>query len=348
MSTVDGEFAGILSLLALADDGPAATVALVQSLGVDAPLWCVTRGAVCDDVTNPDQAAVWGLGRAVALEQPSRWGGLVDLPETVDEPAVRRLAAVLAGDEDQVAIRESGVFARRLERAALTGTPAAYEPSGTVLVTGGTGGIGAHVARFAAAAGAGHVLLLSRRGSEAPGADELRAELTGLGAEVTIAACDVADRDALAEVIGAIPAEHPLTGVFHAAGVVRDATVDTLTPEQLAEVLAAKAVSATHLHDLTRHLDLDTFVLFSSTAATFGAPGQANYAAANAWLDALAEHRRDLGLPATSVAWGPWAGTGHGRRRPSKTACAGAGTGRCRRRWRSPRCGRRSSTATRC
>ncbi|MEV6829663.1 SDR family NAD(P)-dependent oxidoreductase [Amycolatopsis sp. NPDC051102] len=427
------EWAGVLSV----GGDVASTMAAVQAVGdagIGAPLWCLTSGAVTigpsDPLRAPEQASIWGFGRSAALEIPHRWGGLVDLPPTVDECTAERLQAVLRGSEDQVAIRPSGAFGRRLVAAppgpprfaapapvgavvrrpaqatgvlpagaaekhagaapavgvstvssaedrqssgaaqavgvlsssaageqqsgtapaagvfaasaaedrqssgtapavgvsaasaakdqqsaapatAGTGVPApgaatAWRPRGTVLITGGTGVLGTRVARWAAANGAERLVLTSRRGPDAPGAAALADELAAAGTETAVEACDVTDRAALAALLERVGAD--LRVVVHAAGVLDDGVLDTLTPERLAQVEAAKVAGAIHLSELTH--DLDAFVLFSGLAGTLGAAGQAAYAAANARLDALAETRRAAGQPACAVAWGPWAGGG--------------------------------------
>ncbi|MBT2229989.1 type I polyketide synthase [Nonomuraea sp. NEAU-A123] len=323
---------GVLSLLALDDRahpahpvlsrGSVMTVTLVQALGdaeISAPLWALTSGAVAveqaAEVRSPSQAVVWGIGTVLALDHPDTWGGLIDVPAEPDERTVARLCGALSGrdSEDQLAVRAAGVFARRMERAPLgDATPETpWRPHGTVLVTGGTGGVGAHVARWLAARGAEHLALISRRGRAVEGVAELEAELTALGAKVTVAACDVADREGLRRVLDALPEGQPLTAIVHAAGVVRDDTLladSTIT--EFAETAEGKIAGAALLDELSIGHPVERFVLFSSGSAVWGQAGQAAYAGANAFLDALAHSRRARGLPATSVAWGAWGGGG--------------------------------------
>jgi polyketide synthase 12 len=293
-----GPFDGVLSLLALDTDpldgsggtvprGLSATLALVQALGTagsTAPLWIATRGAVATDAgdgpeVDEAQAQTWGLGRVVGLEHPERWGGLVDLPETLDDRAGERLAAVLAGlpgDEDQVAVRPSGLAVRRLLRAPAPAKSepgkVGWRPSGTVLVTGGTGAIGGHVARWLAASGADHLVLAGRRGPDAPGAAELAAELEESGARVTVAACDVTDAEALRALVSRVEAGgRPVRAVFHAAGEGWETTLAETDRRLLVDSAAAK-VAGTRAIDAVLGVRLDAFVLFSPTPPSGAAP----------------------------------------------------------------------------
>ncbi|WP_433232112.1 type I polyketide synthase [Micromonospora sp. CA-248260] len=316
--------AGVLSLLALDDTpdptdaglsvGVTDTVALIQALTATdfaGRIWCLTAGGIAvdrfEDLPHPAQGALWGLGTVLSLEYPHSWGGLVDLPTDWTDEHVARLADVLAsGAEDQVAVRTAGVLARRLVRWPAAGNAERhYTPTGTVLVTGGTGGIGAHLTGWLLDQGADRVVLASRRGPAAPGAADLTARHPG----VEVVALDVADRDAVAALLADLGDE--LTAVFHAAGVLhQERSLPETSVAEFADVCRAKVLGAVHLDALLADRPLDAFVLFSSGAAVWGSAGQAGYATANAYLDALAHRRRTRGAVATSVAWGSWAGGG--------------------------------------
>ncbi|MFI0858636.1 SDR family NAD(P)-dependent oxidoreductase, partial [Streptomyces sp. NPDC021098] len=282
----------------------------------DTRLVVVTRGAVAHaegDVPDLAGAAIWGLVRSAQAENPGRFLLLDLTPDTeVFTDRVREaVACAVERDEPQLTLRDGQVLVPRLKRADSdqpSDIPAALDPDGTVLITGGTGTLGGLVAEHLVRTWQiGHLVLASRRGPDAPGARDLADRLEHLGARVRIAAVDVTDAAAVTELVAGIDAEHPLTGVIHATGVLDDAVVTSMTPDRVARVWEAKATAAAHLHAATANLPLGMFVMFSSAAGVLGSPGQANYAAANAFCDALATHRRASGLPALSVAWGLWA-----------------------------------------
>ncbi|MYV56018.1 SDR family NAD(P)-dependent oxidoreductase [Streptomyces sp. SID3212] len=273
------------------------------------PLVILTRGAVViSDAEIPAlaEAALWGFVRSAQSEAPGR----IILLDTDGELSAERLSAVLASGEQETALRGDRVLLPRLRRVPAPVRPPAapsWNAAGTVLVTGGTGMPGAAVVRHLVQEhGVAHLLLTRHDGADPQEEQELVAELAGLGADVTVVTCDVADRAALELLLRGIPSDRPLTGVVHTVEALDNGLVGTLTPERLEAVMRPKSDGAWNLHEATRHQDLTAFVMFSSTVGVFGGPGAANYAAANAFLDGLAHYRRAAGLPATSIAWGLW------------------------------------------
>ncbi len=314
--TIDGE------LPAAAHDAVDRTLDLLQSwliekrLG-DTRLVLLTRGAVAvgeGEAPELAGAGVWGLIRSAQSEHPGRFV-LIDLYDDQDLPKAFALSPevltlALDADEPQLAIRESKPRALRLKRVATPEPPTEqtrFDGEHTVLITGGTGVLGGLVARHLVERGARHLLLVSRGGLDAEGASELQAELEEFGAEVGVQACDVTDRGALTRLLESVPSEHPLGIVVHAAGVLDDGVIESLDRERLERVMGPKVDAAVWLDELTEGCELSEFIVFSSAAGTLGSPGQGNYAAANAALDALMVRRRAQGLPGSSLAWGLWA-----------------------------------------
>lgn len=288
-----------------------------------AKLWLITQGAqsveASDAITSPQQAVLWGLGRTLRLEHPEFWGGLVDLPGAADAsesaPWLDNLVAQVTNfhGEDEVALRQGQTWIPRLQTLDFTAASNAGAPSlqaeATYLITGGTGALGQQLAGWLVAQGARHLVLTGRRGPSAE-LEQTLAPLRQAGATVWVEAVDGGDRAALSTLLERMQQLPPLRGVFHAAGVLADGLVANQSTEQFHQVMPAKLQGAWHLHQLTQDLPLDWFVLFSSITSVLGSPGQGNYGAANAGLDALSQYRRQRGLPALSINWGPWQGAG--------------------------------------
>ncbi|WP_061300689.1 type I polyketide synthase [Herbidospora cretacea] len=278
----------------------------------EVPLVFLTRRAIDAGDTPVDlaAAAVWGLLRSAQSEMPGRFR-LIDVDD--DPASMSALPAAIATGEAQLAVRAGSVAVPRLARLAPGHAASPWRPGGTVLITGGTGALGALFARHLVRAhGVTDLLLVSRSGPAARRAGDLADELAALGARVTITACDAADREQLASVLASIPAARPLIGVVHTAGVLDDGMIGSLDADQVARVLRPKVHAAWNLHELTKDMDLSAFVLFSSVAGVIGGSGQGAYAAANTFLDALAAHRTGTGLAATSLVWGLWSQVGGG------------------------------------
>ncbi|OZM69921.1 beta-ketoacyl synthase [Amycolatopsis antarctica] len=250
-------------------------------------------------------AAVGGLVRSAAAEHPGRFGLLV-ADSADDGDAVELARPHLLGDEPRLAVRERRVLVARLRRSPAPTGGRAWDRQGTVLITGGVGGLGRELARRLAGQGFRSLVLASRRGPDAPGAAELIAELAAVGTELRMVARDLTDPAATRALVAEAGADRPLTALVHTAAVVDDGVVQSLTTERLAAVLAPKVDAVWNLHEAVAGQDLAGFVLFSSAAGVHGSPGQANYAAANAFLDTFAERRAAAGLPGLSLAWGAW------------------------------------------
>ncbi|OTA65813.1 polyketide synthase [Hypoxylon sp. EC38] len=270
-----------------------------------------------DRVTGLGAAPLWGLARTARNECPDLRLRLIDLDEG-KVPPESMISALSLQDEPECAVRKSAIFAPRLQhmeppRINSTSSSIKQESPGAILITGAFGGVGQRVARWLVSThGVRDLVLMSRHGMESAGAKVLVDELALLGAKPTVFAGNVADADSVKSMMAIFTSERPLRGVIHAAGVVSDGVLSALTPERCEAVSRPKVDGAYHLHRFTQDMDLDFFVMFSSISGIMGTPGQGNYAAANTFLDALAQMRRARGLPATSIAWGLWDGDGMG------------------------------------
>ena len=283
-------------------------------------LWLVTRNVVAaspDDNSPPDPASavLWGFGRSAALEHPQAWGGLLDLGAEAPpaEEAARLLGEILHGDgEDQIALREARRFAPRLVRAPPPAkTRANPDAEGTYLITGGLGALGVETAKWLVSRrGVKHLVLASRRGAQDPNASLVADELSALGADVRIVSADITKEADVQRLLEVAKAPRGLKGIFHCAGLLDDGILLQMSWAKFWRVMAPKVIGGWLLSELSRDCDLECFVVFSSILSLTGSAGQANYSAANAFLDALVARRRAEGLPALGLNFGPWAESG--------------------------------------
>jgi len=257
---------------------------------------------------------LWGLMRTARSEHPELDLRLVDLDRQATGASI--VSAVMLGGETECAVRRNRVLVPRLQRIgpvsqSTLAKHGLVRPGGAVLITGGLGDLGARVARWLASDHGVHdLVLISRRGMDSPAADDLVAGLCRLGARVTVITGDVADAECIRSIMAIFKEDRPLRGIVHAAGVVDSGVLSSMTPQRCETTIAPKMYGAWNLHQATQHVDMDLFMMFSSISGVMGMPGLANYAASNSFLDALAHFRRAQGLPATSVAYGTWAGDG--------------------------------------
>lgn len=319
----------VLSLLAFAEQpyvsnrvlpaGFALNMQLLQAINhfeSSVSCWLVTRSAVAatidEPLNHPLQALNWGMARAVALEYPDLEGGIIDFPEQVTSATLSQLVSVFSepGIENLWALRDGKILVPRLRHAAASPETVRWKPGASVLITGGTGAIGEHLTRWLCHLGAQHIILASRRVPD-PAQQKSLDEHAGPGTRITFEQCDVADRQSVADLLSRLEKNgHRVSSVFHAAGVLDDRPLNDISLEQLSATLAGKVQGARNLSELLSDKPLDAFVLFSSIASVWGSGQQVGYAAANAYLDALAFQRHSQGLAGTSISWGMWQGKG--------------------------------------
>ena len=276
-------------------------------------LWLVTRGAMPVGSTLPAvaQAPMWGLGKVIALEHTELWGGMIDLAESTKDEAATLLTEIEDSQgEDHLAFRSGQRYVARLVPSQPPEPQGVSLSDGTYLITGGLGALGLKIAQWMVEQGAKYLVLTGRRGAS-PQAQETINHIEQKGVRVLVAQADVSDETDMAKVLADVKAAMPpLQGIIHAAGVVGYQAIKDIDLNTFESVLRPKVLGAWILHQLTKEMKLDFFVGFSSIASVWGSKGNAHYAAANHFLDALAYYRQGLGLPALSVNWGPWAEAG--------------------------------------